>query len=307
MLRNLTQSPRRRPYDRIRFARRSTSADLEYLDRDLPDATALAPVFDTVSFWGARFGALLLDELPSLGGRVLDVACGTGFPALELAARLGGSSRVIGVDVWGAALRRACVKRDAYRCRRVDFVAADGVALPFADASFDLVVSNLGINNFDDPGAVARECARVSRPGAALALTTNLEGHMRELYAVYGSVVAELCDAAALERLRANEAHRGTEEWVSALLAGAGFTVTRSRRDRLALRYADGSALLRDPLVRLGFLPGWRTVPGPGQERRVFSELERRLNEIAAARGQLAMEIPMLYVEARLSAGARDR
>jgi SAM-dependent methyltransferase len=230
---------------------------------------------------------------------VLDVGSGTGFPALELAARSGDAGRVVGIDIWRAALVRARHKRDVHHARTVSFVAADAVALPFRDAEFDLIVSNLGINNFDDPAAVVRECARVLKPGAPLALTTNLEGHMRELYDLFRVVVSELCDASALERLRANEAHRGTVASVRALLAGAGLAVTRLSHDRLVLRYADGGALLRDPLVRLGFLPGWRAVPGAEAERRVFATLERRLDDLAASRGELAMEVPMLFVEAR--------
>lgn len=242
---------------------------------------------------------MLLDHVAPVRGNVLDVGCGTGFPTLELAGRLGEASHVVGIDIWRAALRRACHKRDVHGCRTASFVAADAVALPFRDGEFDLAVSNLGINNFEDPGAVVGECARVLKPGASLVLTTNLEGHMREFYALFKAVVADLCDAAALERLRANEAHRGTVDSVSALLTNAGLTVTRRRYDRLVLRFADGSTLLRDPLVRLGFLPGWRAVPGPAAERPVFAALERRLNDAAARRHELAMEVPMLFVEAR--------
>jgi ubiquinone/menaquinone biosynthesis C-methylase UbiE len=62
--------------------------------------------------------------------------------------------------------------------------------MSFADGTFDLLVSNLGINNFDDPPAVLCECRRVARPGAKLALTTNLQGHMQQLYGLYAQVLA---------------------------------------------------------------------------------------------------------------------
>ena len=46
------------------------------------------------------------------------------------------------------------------------------------------------------------------------------------------------------------------------------------------------------------FLDGWRTVPGPEHKARVFGEIERRLNESAAA-GPLAFSVDALYVEAQ--------
>src|SRR5436309_3778570 len=101
-----------------------------------------------------------------------------------------------------------------------------------------------------------------------------------------------------LERLDANEGHRGTQESVRGLIEGAGFVVTRVTEESFRLRYLDGSALLNHSLTKLGFLDGWRKVVAPGDEREVFEQLEKRLNEIAARNGELSMTIPALYVEA---------
>ena len=69
---------------------------------------AFVDAYDEAPLWSAMFGQLLLDHVPLRAGwAVLDVGCGTGFPLLELAGRLGPSSTVTGLDSWAAALDRA--------------------------------------------------------------------------------------------------------------------------------------------------------------------------------------------------------
>jgi hypothetical protein len=83
------------------------------------------------------------------------------------------------------------------------------------------------------------------------------------------------------------------------MLESLGFTTAAIVRDEFSLRHLDGMALFDHPLVRYGFLDGWRGVLPPEEHRAVFLEIERRLNEVAAGQGELRMTIPMLYLEAR--------
>jgi ubiquinone/menaquinone biosynthesis C-methylase UbiE len=259
-----------------------------------------AAVFEEFGSWMLRFGHLLLDNLEiRRDQRILDVACGTGFPLFDLAQIHGKSCRVTGVDIWKAALDRARSKLQLLDLANVDIIEADAAHLPFRDAEFDLLVSNLGVNNFDDPTAVLRECFRVAKPRARLALTTNVEGHMREFYEVYRDVLRQAGKNEALARLRTNEAHRGTRESVTQLVERAGFAITKVVETNFSLRYLDGTTLFNHLLTRFGFLEGWRAVAGPADEKEVFGALEEKLNSIAAERGELKLTIPMLYVEAR--------
>ena len=258
----------------------------------------IASAVDQVSLWAARFGLFLLGHLdlrPNLN--ILDVACGTGFPLFELAQVHGASCQVTGVDIWKQGLERVRLKASAYQSPNVQILEADASQLPFADATFDLIVSNLGVNNFADPGAVLAECFRVAKAGARLILTTNPMGHLSELYAVFRQILRELQEPAALERLQAHEAHRGTKESLSGLLQAAGFRVVKIREDRFHLRYLDGSAFFTHFLTQLGFLEDWRRVVDQEDEERVFALLEHKLNQMARAAGELRMTVPMLYLE----------
>ena len=259
----------------------------------------LASAFDQVSFWSARFGSLLFKHLPLRPNlTILDLACGTGFPLFELAQVYGTSCQVTGVDVWKEAIERAKVKLDAYRFPNVKILEADAAHLPFQENEFDLIVSHLGINNFIDPEAVLAECFRVAKPHASLVLTTNPVGHMREFYKIFREVLLELQKPAYLERLRKNEEHRGTKEALIGDLQVASFRIVRIQEDTFQLRYLDGSALFHHLLTQVGFLGGWRQVVDPEDEEQVFMLLENKLNQVAKARGELSMTVPMLYLEA---------
>lgn len=243
-------------------------------------------VFDELPFWSSRFGELLFANLelrPDVRG--LDVGCATGFPLFELAHVHGPSSHFVGIDVWAEAIARAKRKIAIYGDTNVEVHVADAAAMPFDDQSFDLITSNLGINNFEDPRAVLRECHRVARPGARIALTTNVTGHMAGFYALF----RETIPPQLVPALDAQEVHRGTRESVESLLLDAGFRLTKVVESEFHLRWASGTAMFRHPLVQF-FLDGWRGVT---DDPAIYAELERRLN----ARGEVRERIPMLYVE----------
>lgn len=265
---------------------------------DLHDPETVS-AYDELPLWSAMFGLLLLRRLPLRPDqRVLDVGPGTGFPLLELAERLGPTCEVHGIDLWRAALMRARRKARIREVRNVTLSEGDAAALPFSDGQFDLVVSNLGINNFTDPEAVLRECRRVSKPAGWLAMTTNLQGHMREFYEVFETTLVEMkLDAAAAE-LERHVRHRATVAGVSELLARTGYRVRAVQEESASMRFLDGTALLNHYFVRLGFLDAWKAVVPAGERETVFSRLEASLNRVAEARGELTLTIPMAYFEA---------
>jgi arsenite methyltransferase len=259
----------------------------------------VASAFDELSFWSARFGILLFQHLELVRGiRVLDVACGTGFPLCELSQVHGGSCDFTGVDIWEEALDRARIKIKTYGLKNAKLISADAAHLPFPERTFDLVISHLGINNFVDQRAALVECFRVARFKARLVLTTNLKGHMREFYEVYRQVLKTLGLDRYLGRLAQNADHRGTRESFTMLVQESGFRVSRLAEDQFAFRFVNGSALLRHHLTRIGFLQGWRSVVDPADEELVFHSLEEALNHTSQQQGGLNLTVPMLYLEA---------
>ncbi len=262
----------------------------------------VADTFDDLSYWSSMFGQLLFRHVRlSPCPAVLDIGCGTGFPLLELADRLGPSCAVHGIDSWDHAVSRARRKARVRGNKNVHVTHGDAAKMPYDDNSFELIVSNLGVNNFDAPAAVLAECRRVCRPGGRVALTTNLAGHMHEFYEIFERTLVQTGNSDRVDALRQHQAHRATREGLYELFSAGGLDVTEWHTERFTLRYADGSALMRAYLSRVGFLDGWRSaLRGSSQEAAVFEALEARLNQHARdAGGELRLTIPAAYIEGR--------
>jgi demethylmenaquinone methyltransferase/2-methoxy-6-polyprenyl-1,4-benzoquinol methylase len=122
-----------------------------------------------------RWRAFLVSCIETGPGEiVLDVACGTGAVAIELARRRG--SQVVGIDQSPemlAAGRRRLEQAGIGHLVRLQEGRAE--ELPFPDASFDALTFTYLLRYVDDPGAVLVELARVVRPGGTMAM---LEFHV---------------------------------------------------------------------------------------------------------------------------------
>jgi arsenite methyltransferase len=264
-------------------------------DFDLDDPQVVE-VYDESPLWSAMAGQVLLRYLPlKPAANVLDVGCGTGFPTLELAQRLGPAASVTGIDPWAAAIARARRKATVWAVDNVTFIDGDATAMPFPDCSFDLIVSNLGLNNFADPVTSLAECRRVARSGARIALATNLQGTMAEFYAIFRTVL----NPHGVQALEAHIAHRATIPGIFALLQQARFQPVHSVEESMTMRFANGTALLRHSFVRLGFLPAWRGLVAETEWAEVFERLRAALDAHAAQHDLLQLTVPMAYVEGR--------
>jgi len=104
-----------------------------------------------------------------LGGRVLDAGCGGGGMPLSLAEE---ARQVIGIDPvnrFGDAGMRLARERGLVN---LHFALADGMALPFTNGAFDLVLSHAVIEHVADAPLYLRECARILAPGGRVYLST---------------------------------------------------------------------------------------------------------------------------------------
>jgi SAM-dependent methyltransferase len=120
------------------------------------------------------------------GKKVLDVAAGNGNVSLAAARRW---CDVMSTDYVGALLERGRERAAAERLA-ITFREADAEALPFADASFDAVVSSFGVMFTPDQERAAREMARVCRSGGKIGLANwTPDGFVGQLFKTIGRYV----------------------------------------------------------------------------------------------------------------------
>lgn len=151
------------------------------------------------------------------GERVLDVAAGNGNASLAAARRW---AAVTASDYVGALLDRAKERAAAERLA-IEFRQADAEALPFDDASFDVVLSTFGVMFTPNQEKAASEMVRVCRPGGRIGLANwTPEGFIGQLFRTIGKYMPPPAGVKS-------PALWGTEARLQGLFAGHAVAVTK--------------------------------------------------------------------------------
>jgi arsenite methyltransferase len=269
------------------------------------NAPGVAEVYDAIVVpqWSRPFGQMLINQMmvlpKSVHTRILDVACGTGYPTIEIARTVGGAE-VIGLDPWRAAVELARQHANESWMQGVSLLVEDITRSSQAEGSFDIITCNLGYTSFADRSRAMAVMSRLLVPEGWLVLTTPLQTAFREFLDLFHVVLAELALVTCTDALMALVRGRPTIATTRAALERPGLVVERVMTDHATITFADARDFLTSPVIALSFLAGWRAiVPDLSLRRLVFNEIERRLNLRAAAEGGLRFNVPMLCVVAR--------
>jgi ubiquinone/menaquinone biosynthesis C-methylase UbiE len=196
-------------------------------------------------------GARADDEL-------LDIACGPGSLALELAPHI---ARAVGLDITPAMLDQARAAQAEKGVGNVDWVEGDAACLPFPDGAFTLVTCSAAFHHFEQPAAILAEMVRVCRQGGRIvvsdvtpdadkAVAYDRMEKMRDPSHCHAHPVTEL--AAMGERLGLGEARTQsslTGPMPYAAVLATSFPEEHSRDELLAIMREDAAG----GVDRLGF------------------------------------------------------
>jgi ubiquinone/menaquinone biosynthesis C-methylase UbiE len=167
-------------------------------------AAASAYAVSAVHASGRDLAALV--EAAQLTGneRVLDIGCGAGHTALAVAPK---AASVVALDVTQEMLDVAAHLAQQRGVTNISFRLADVAALPFPDASFDVVTSRFSAHHYEDPARAIQEAARVLRPGGRLLLADTIAPEIPALDTFYNA--AELLrDGSHIRNWRISEWQR---------------------------------------------------------------------------------------------------
>lgn len=174
-----------------------------------------------------------LDYLELTPERIVDLGCGPGFASRQLKQRWP-KSAVIALDLALPMLQQARGEQRLFR--RFDRVCADVRQLPLADASCDLLFSNLCFQWVEDLPAMLAELRRVLRPGGMLLFSSFAEGTLDELRAAF----------AAADPGQAHVSGFAKVQQIGDAVLAAGFRDPVLDTDRFTLSYEHPRALMRE-------------------------------------------------------------
>ena len=178
--------------------------------------------WDSFAWLISPVGALVLDRVGLEPGlELLDVGTGSGGNIAIPAALRG--AKVTGIDITADLLEHAR-RRAADAGVEVEWLEGDAAELPFADASFDRVVSTFGAMFAPDHAKAAAELARVCRHGGRIAMTTwASDGMAGELFKLSGRFLPPPPPGVGVPPQWGNEAH------IHEMFGAAGVTVSVAR------------------------------------------------------------------------------
>ena len=141
--------------------------------------------------------AALAVAAPAAGEAVLDVGCGCGSTTLTLAAAVGASGRVLGVDLSAVMLARALARADQADAAEVELRRVDAQSADLGAVSFDLVFSRFGVMFFADAVAGFANLHRALRSSGRLAFVCWQDPSVNPWMAVVNRAAAQIFDLQA--------------------------------------------------------------------------------------------------------------
>ena len=231
----------------------------DYADADLPE-DLLGTSFgcgNPIAFSGVR-----------PGDSILDLGCGVGLDLMIAAERTGPDGRVTGIDMSENMVARARANVARHGFANIEVEQGTIEALPFADGTFDWVVSNCVINlSMDKPAAFA-ELHRVLKPGGQMLISDIVVEDLPDWVGQHADLYAACLSGAVSERT------------YRALAEAAGLTTVETR-DTLAYDKAALRQLIADDLpVAVGSLAGRLGLTEAAMLDKVVADLSGKVKSI---------------------------
>jgi ubiquinone/menaquinone biosynthesis C-methylase UbiE len=244
----------------------------------------LAKIYDSdlLPIWGKRFGELLMKNitLPERG-MVLDVGCGTGYPALEMINRDKGTTRIIAIDNSGAMMDIARKKAGSISGKRIFFRTENAAEkVSFADEVYDITYSNLAFMELGNPLMNIREFTRVTQIGGQVAITLPLRGTWAEFLDIYREILTKRDKYDLLNKVDEYEKTAFPEsDYIVKLMEKGGLTDIKVATEKFELLFKSAREFFFSPIVEYGPLTDWKNLNESSKEmKEIFGEIKNAID-----------------------------
>jgi ubiquinone/menaquinone biosynthesis C-methylase UbiE len=225
--------------------------------------------------WRDRFDTLINEqvELP-VEGQFLDINCGTGAYAIELAERVQGKGEVIATDPSAERIEIARAKAQVKKLDDVRFEQSGATDLPFRDEQFDAVIGDASLAPPDEIEEMLSEVMRVASPGATVVFKMTTLGSFDEFFSIYWEallgmgIVDEVWGA--LESL-INE--RGSKSEAESMARRAGLRKVETISSKEVFAFDSGNDFMESPLVRDTVLDDWLAIVPEDLRQEVYERI----------------------------------
>jgi Methylase involved in ubiquinone/menaquinone biosynthesis len=249
-------------------------------------ATAWHAWGPTLEDWLGEATTLMLDAARiTTGAAVLDVAAGAGGQSLAAAHRVGPSGRVLATDISPAILDHAADAASAAGLDNVAIRELDGERLDVAPASFDAVISRLGLIYFpDQPGALAGQY-RALRPGGRIAAIVYSTPDRNGFFSIPVSIIRRRAQLPPPAPGQPGPFSLGGPGVLEDAFRHAGFRAVGSQTVPAPLRMATAAECVRFERESFGALHQMLTGLQPAEREQAWQEIDTELTRFEGTSG----------------------
>ena len=252
---------------------------------------------DDLSVWSAYFGIPLLERFNLDSGRkILDIGCGTGFPSLEIAARIKGAGVIYALDPWEKGLERLIKIAEIRKLDNIIPLKNSVECIPLRENTIDFIISNNGMNACKEKEKGFKECFRVLKKGGRMTFTILLPDSMAEINSIFYQT---LCDMKYDIYKIKNNLFRNRIDIndYRKIFERVGFNEKNIENRKFQIKFINGEAFINYFMFRILFYYQWSICIKTKDREEVFKQYVENLNRYAKKNNGIEMKIEFAVIE----------